>query len=256
MSNLFSLEGQNAVVTGGGRGLGRAMALGMAEHGANIAIVDIDQETAEDAAHEIEGLGVKSLALQADITDEDQAFRAIGAVTDQWKTLDILLNNAGMAVIGPAEDMSLADFKSVYDLDVFAMFTCSKAAFRPMAEQKRGNVINIASMCGMTVLVPQEHATYNSAKAAVIMLTKSLAVEWAPFNIRVNAMCPGYMVTPPVVQLQKDDPDRWNFWMSKVPMGRAGQPEELKGTVVYLASEASAYMTGSAIVIDGGHTCM
>ena len=256
MSNLFSLEGQNAIVTGGGRGLGRAMALGMAEHGANIAIVDVDQEKAEDAAHEIEGLGVKSMALQADITDEDQAFRAIDAVTGQWKTIDVLLNNAGMAVIGPAEEMSLADFKSVYELDVFAMFTCSKAAFRPMAEQKRGNVINIASMCGLTVLVPQEHATYNSAKAAVIMLTKSLAVEWASFNIRVNAICPGYMVTPPVVQLQKDDPDRWNFWMSKVPMGRAGQPEELKGTVVYLASEASAYMTGSAIVIDGGHTCM
>ena len=134
-----------------------------------------------------------------------------------------------MAVMGPAEDMSLSDFKSVYDLDVFAMFTCSKAAFRPMAEQKRGNVINIASMCGMTVLVPQEHATYNSAKAAVIMLTKSLAVEWAPFNIRVNAICPGYMMTPPVVQLQKDDPDRWNFWMSKVPMGRAGQPRRAEG---------------------------
>jgi len=254
--DLFAVTEKNVVITGGGQGLGRTMALGLAQRGANIAIVDINAETAETTSAEVQGLGVRSMAIKADLTDERLAKHAITTITDQWGTIDVLINNAGMAVFGPAEEMSLDDFKSVFEIDVFAMFTCSKAAFGPMAAKKQGNIINISSICGMVVTVPQKYATYNSAKAGVNLLTKSLAVEWAPFNIRVNGIAPGYMLTPPVRALKAEDPERYEFWMSRIPMERAGEPEELVGTVVYLASEASAYMTGNVIVIDGGYTCL
>ncbi|MSO23497.1 MAG: SDR family oxidoreductase [Acidobacteria bacterium] len=254
--DLFSLAEQSVLITGGGQGLGRTMALGLAASGANVAIIDINKETAESAAQEIESLGVRSLAIHGDITKEEDAKRAVSKVVDSWGRLDVLFNNAGFALLGAAEDTAVADFKRVYELDVFGMFICSKAAFGPMVQQRRGSIINIASMCGLTVVVPQKHAGYNSAKAAVIMLTKSLAVEWAQHGIRVNAIAPGYMITPPVVKLQQEDPERWKFWMSRVPMGRAGEPVELQGAAVFLAGKASSYMTGSVLVIDGGYTCL
>ena len=253
--DVFDLAGRNVMVTGGGRGLGKAMALGLAEYGANVAIVDIDLDTAQGSAKEIKALGVQSLAVRGDVTLEQDAERTVGAVVDAWGSLDVLINNAGIGILGAAETTSLADFKRVYEIDVFGMFNFSKAAFRPMAKQKKGCIINIASMCGLTVVVPQEHTGYNSAKAAVIMMTKSLAVEWAPFGIRVNAIAPGYMITPPVLKLQEEDPERWESWMSMVPLSRAGEPAELKGAAIYLASDASSYMTGSVLVIDGGYTC-
>ena len=253
---MFNLKGRNALVTGGGRGLGKAMAMGLAEHGANVALVDIDPETAQNSAREIEALGVQSLALRGDVTSEADAEKTVRAVIKAWGSLDILINNAGVATLEAAEELSLDSFKRVYDIDVSGVFIFSKAAFLPMSQQKRGNIINIASMAGISVLYPQEHVHYNSAKAAVIMVTKSLAVEWAPFGIRVNALAPGYMLTPPVIELQEEEPERWKSWMSRVPMGRAGEPAELKGAVVYLASEASSYMTGSVLVIDGGYTCL
>jgi len=254
--DLFQIKGQNALVTGGGRGLGKAMATALAECGANVAIVDIDLERAQGAAQDLEALGVKSLAYYGDVTKEEDAQRTVDALIQEWGTLDLLINNAGVGILGAAEDVPFSDIRTTFEIDVFGIFTFSRAAFKPMSRQKRGNIINIASMAGISVLFPQEHAHYNSAKAAVIMVTKSLAVEWAPFGIRVNAIAPGYMITPPVIKLQQEDPKRWEFWMSRVPMGRAGEPEELKGSVIYLASAASGYMTGHTLVIDGGYTCM
>jgi NAD(P)-dependent dehydrogenase (short-subunit alcohol dehydrogenase family) len=254
-AGIFDLEGKNALVTGGGRGLGKAMALGLAKYGANVAIVDIDLSAAEDAATELAGLGVETLALRGDVTSEADAERTVEAVVEKWGSLDILLNNAGIAILGAAEEMPLADFKRVYEIDVFGIFIFSAAAFRPMSEQKRGSIINMASMAGLVPLYPQKHANYNSAKAAVVMLTKSLALEWVDHGIRVNAIAPGYMITPPVLDLQREDPDRWNQWMSRVPMGRAGQPPELQGAAVFLASDASSYVTGSILTVDGGYTC-
>jgi NAD(P)-dependent dehydrogenase (short-subunit alcohol dehydrogenase family) len=254
--DLFDLTGTNVLLTGGGQGLGKAMALGMARQGANIAILELNAKSGEQTAHEIEAIGVQSLPIAGDVTDEAAAASAVSRVVSAWGRLDVLVNNAGFAILSPAEDMSLVDFKRVFDLDLFGMFICSKAAFVPMARQKHGIMINMASMCGMTVLQSNEHAAYNSAKASVIMLTKSLAVEWAPHNIRVNAIAPGYMNTPPVVKLGKDDPKRWAAMMSRVPMGRAGEPDELQGAAIFLSSQASRYVTGSVLTIDGGHTCM
>ena len=255
MKSLFDLKEKNVLVTGGGRGLGRTMALALADFGANVAIVDTNLDTAKATADEISAKNVKSLAIMGDVTNELDATEAITAVVDTWSTLDILVNNAGIATVEPAEDLSLETFKNIYDVDVNGVFNFSKAAFSVMSKEKCGNIINVASMAGISVLYPQEHVHYNSAKAAVIMITKSLAVEWAPFGIRVNALAPGYMVTPPVIKLKEEDPDRWEHWMSRVPMGRAGNPDELQGAVVYLASNASSYMTGHIMVIDGGYIC-
>jgi NAD(P)-dependent dehydrogenase (short-subunit alcohol dehydrogenase family) len=254
--NLFDLTGTKVLLTGGGQGLGKAMALGMARHGADVAILEINPKSGHATAREIETLGVRSLAIEGDVTDEASAGRAVSQVVNSWGRLDVLVNNAGFAILCPAEGMSIADFKRVFELDVFGMFICSKAAFAPMAKQKSGVIINISSMCGLTVLLSNKHAAYNSAKAAVIMLTKSLAVEWVGHGIRVNAIAPGYMVTPPVIKLGDDDPNRWAAMMSRVPMGRAGEPDELQGSAVFLASRASSYMTGNVLVVDGGHTCM
>lgn len=256
LADMFQLTGRNALVTGGGRGLGRAMALALAESGANVAIVDLDLERAKDASKELQDRGVKSIALHGDVTKEEDAESTVNATVEAFGSLDILINNAGVGILGAAEEIDFSDIRTTFEIDVFGIFTFSRAAFKPMSRQNRGNIINIASMAGISVLYPQEHAHYNSAKAAVIMVTKSLAVEWASYGIRVNALAPGYMITPPVIKLQQQDPKMWDFWMSRVPMGRAGNPEELQGAVIYLASDASSYMTGNVLVIDGGYTCL
>ena len=254
-TDIFSLAGRNVLVTGGGRGLGKAMALGLARYGANVALMDINLDTAQQSAREIETLGVQSLALRGDVTKEDDGERVVQAIIDAWGNLDALVNNAGISIQAPAEETPLAEFKRVYEIDVYGTFILAKAAFRPMARQRHGSIINIASICGLTVLVPQPQVAYNSAKAAVIMLTKTLAAEWARYGIRVNAIAPGYMLTPPVVKMKEDDTQRYEYWMSLTPMGRAGEPSELEGAAIYLASDASSYMTGNVLVIDGGYTC-
>jgi NAD(P)-dependent dehydrogenase (short-subunit alcohol dehydrogenase family) len=199
--------------------------------------------------------GATSLAIGGDVTVEVDAARAVDAVVAEWGSLDVLVNNAGIAILAPAEAAPLDDVRLVFEVDVFGVIAFAKEAFRPMRDQGKGCIINMASMAGITVLRPQEHVGYNAAKAAVIMVTKSLAVEWAEFGIRVNAIAPGYMLTPPVVELRGDDPARWSAWMDGVPMARAGEPQELQGAAVYLASDSASYVTGSVVVVDGGYSC-
>jgi NAD(P)-dependent dehydrogenase (short-subunit alcohol dehydrogenase family) len=252
---MFSLDGRVALVTGGGSGLGRAMALALANRGANVAIVGRHDETVLATASDIERLGVRALGLHADVTAGDDAKNAVAAVAERLGRLDILVNNAGIAIPGPAESLSVADFRQMYEVDVFGAFSFAQAAFPVMASQNRGVIINIASVASFTVLRQQEHAAYNSAKAAVAMLTRSLAVEWARVGIRVNALAPGFMLTTAVEKARGEDPVRWAGWMAGVPLGRAGQMSELDGAVVYLASDASSYVTGSVLLVDGGYTC-
>jgi NAD(P)-dependent dehydrogenase (short-subunit alcohol dehydrogenase family) len=254
MAEIFDLAGRNVLITGGGRGLGKAMALGLAARGANIAVFDIAHPLAQSSTQEIQALGVKTLALEGDVTRSEDAVRAVDAVVQAWGGLDVLVNNAGIAIQGAAEETSLDQFKRVYEIDVFGVLLFSQAAFRPMSARERGVIINISSTAGIVVPTPQKQASYNSAKAAVILLTKSLAFEWAPYGIRVNAIAPGFMLTPPLEKMKAEDPERWNQWMARVPLHRAGQPEELQGAVIFLASDSSSYVTGQTIVVDGGMT--
>lgn len=255
LREIFSLAGRNILLTGGGQGLGKEMAMGLAAFGANIAIIDLNPVSAQATARELERFKIKSLAIEGDVTREADVARAVESVVQAWGSLDVLVNNAASAFIKPAEETSLEEFRALYEVGVVGLFNCSQAAFRAMSRQRHGSIINIASICGMTVLVPWKHACYNSAKASVISLTKSLAVEWAPHGIRVNAIAPGFMATPPMLAVQQNNPETWKYLMSKVPLGRPGEPSELHGAAVFLASQASSYMTGSVLALDGGHLC-
>ena len=255
ISNLFDLQGERALITGAGSGLGRAIADALAGHGARVAILDRDPSAAVDATARIERAGGTAVALVADVSDRGVAENSVGRVVEAWGGLDILVNNAGIGELGPAEGITPERFRRIYEVDVFGPFASSQAAFRPMSIQRRGCIINMASIAGLQALYPDRDAAYHSAKAALVMLTRSLAVEWAEYGIRVNAIAPGFMLTPPVVA-QQAEPEVWDYHMARIPLGRPGRPEDIQGAAVYLASPAAAYVTGSLLVVDGGYTSM
>jgi NAD(P)-dependent dehydrogenase (short-subunit alcohol dehydrogenase family) len=252
----FDLAGRNVLVTGAAQGLGAAMSIALAEQGASIAVLDKAPRSDSAPNAVIEGLGCKSKYIEGDVTNLADCQNAVDEVVDDWGGLDILVNNAGIAVNGPAESISLTDVQHVFDIDLFGMLTCCQAAFPALKASSHASVVNIASIAGISVLRPQKHVGYNTAKAAVISLTRTLAVEWAETGIRVNAIAPGYMTSPAVELLRAQSPENWAAWMARVPMGRAGDPSELGGAAVFLASDASSYVTGSVLVVDGGYTSL
>ena len=252
--SMFDLKGEKAIVTGGGQGLGREMALALAEAGADVAVVQRRVEVSEQTAEEIRKLGRDSFAMKVDVSKAEDVKNMVAAVKDRFGKIDILINNAGIGRGIPALDMTEEDWDSMIDIHLKGTFLCSQMVGREMAKQKKGNIINISSMSGFIVNRPQTQAHYNTAKAGVIMLTKSLAMEWAKFNIRVNAIAPGYIKTP--MTAKNMGPDKISEeWVKLTPMGRLGESFELKGLALFLASKASSFMTGSTIVIDGGYTC-
>lgn len=251
----FSLRDCVSIVTGGERGIGKAIAIGLAQTGSNIVIAGLDRANVNETKSLIEAEGVRCDFIETDITSEEQVARMVQQVLEQYGRIDVLINNAGVNRSAAAEEMSLEDWNFVININLTGQFIVSKHVAQAMLPKGKGSIVNIASMSGMIVNNPQTQCSYNSSKAGVIMLTKSMACEWAKRGIRVNAIAPGYMRTP-LTAHRFEDPDSpiVKQWLSMLPMGRVGYPEELVGLAVYLASDASSYTTGSIIPVDGGYT--
>lgn len=253
---LFRLNGKKAYVTGGARGIGKSIALALADAGAAVAIVDLDIDEAEKTAAGLREAGAKAFAVQGDVTDPESVRNFVARVTEQFAGLDIAVNNAGICINAPAEEMTLEQWKSVLDVNLTGVFLTSQEAGRQMIRQgKGGSIINIASMSAHIVNQPQPQCAYNASKAGVIQLSKSLAVEWIRHGIRVNTISPGYIGTELTLQSPTLRP-LVETWESMSPAGRIGKPEELQAIAVYLSCDAASFTTGSDFVIDGAFTCI
>ncbi len=253
---IFSLEGRTAIVTGGSRGIGKALAEGLAAHGADVAIVvKSTVDRAESVAQEIRAAGRKALVIKADVSREADTNRIAEEVAAAWGRIDILVNNAGIVLPANAEDCSLDDWRSTMAVNLDGVFLMSRAVGRWMIAQKSGSIISVGSMSGRIVNWPFRHAAYNVSKAGVHMLTKCLATEWAEHNIRVNAIAPGYVLTELTQDVLREHPDVVNNqWAKGAVQNRIGSVEELVGATIYLASDAASFTTGEILTIDGGLT--
>ena len=247
----FTLHGRKALVTGGNRGLGKAFATALAQAGAAVAIGGRDADRTASAVREAAAEGLEIVPLNADITDDADVDRMTGQAIDALGGLDILVNNAGTCFHNESWNVTDSEWAQVFDLNVRALWKCSLAAGRHMAQAGGGSIVNIGSMSGLIVNRPQWQPAYNASKAAVHQLTKSLAAEWAPLGIRVNAVAPGYVKTE---MAPVDRPELRRYWIEDAPQQRYALPEEIAPSVVFLASDAAAFMTGSVLVIDGGYT--
>lgn len=252
-SSKFHLSGKTAIVTGAANGLGKAMALALAAQGAQVVIADIDQPSGRQTAAEIAALGGSARFVKADIRSDAEIQALVDASLELSSQIDILVNNAGIGRPAPSVDVTRQDWQDVIDLNLTAMFFVSQAVGRVMIRQHAGSIVNIASISAATVYWSVPQTSYYTAKAGVVMMTKSLAAEWAPYNIRVNAIAPGVMETARTCDMRKDSA-KAEQWLRFTPLGRFGEPQELGGAVVYLASDASSYTTGHVLVVDGGCT--
>ncbi|OSC38961.1 SDR family oxidoreductase [Mycobacterium decipiens] len=251
--DLFDLHGKRALVTGGSSGIGKSVALAYAQAGAQVAIAARHSEVLEQVAEEISAAGGETaVPINCDVTQPGQVTRMLDQVTAELGGIDIAVCNAGIITVTPMLDMPPEEFQRIQSTNVTGVFLTAQAAAKAMVRQGQGGVIiNTASMSGHIINVPQQVSHYCASKAAVIHLTKAMAVELAPHKIRVNSVSPGYILT----ELVEPYTDYHSLWEPKIPLGRLGRPEELAGLYLYLASEAASYMTGSDLVIDGGYTC-
>ena len=251
----FRLTGRTALVTGGGQGIGRAFAHALGEAGAAVAVVDLKLDLAEEVVEELEKKGIKSMAIQADVTKPDQVAAMVSTIVDAWGSLTIGVNNAGIGLWSDAESTPYADWLRMIDVDLNSVFLCAQAEARVMLPAGYGKIINTASMSGHISNTPQNQSAYNTAKAGVLHLTRSLAAEWAKRGVRVNSISPGYTRTKLVDDLLATPIGQTMLptWMGMTPMGIMAEVTDLQGAVVYLASKASDYMTGHDMVIDGGY---
>jgi NAD(P)-dependent dehydrogenase (short-subunit alcohol dehydrogenase family) len=247
----FDLSGKVAVVTGGNTGLGEAFCKALADVGAHVAIAARTRERSEEVAQAIAAAGGRAMAVDVDVTQPPQVENMVARVTEHLGPIDILVNNAGLCYHWPAAEVPREEWLAVFDVNVHGLWYCAQTVGRQMIARHSGVIVNIGSISAMIVNRPQMQPAYNASKAAVHHLTKSLAAEWAPYNVRVNALAPGYVKT---AMAPVDRPDFRRHWIEDTPMQRYALPDELGPTLVYLASDASRFMTGSVLVIDGGYT--
>ena len=249
---IFKLDGRVALVTGGSRGLGFVMAQALAEAGADVVVTSRHKENAEASAATIaQATGRRALGLATDVTDAQQVNAMVQSVLDTFGRIDILVNNAGINIRKPVEEFDEDSWDLVQTTNLKAPFLCCQAVARHMKERRSGRVINVASMLGLTAL--PERSAYCSSKGGLIQLTKVLALEWAAYNVTVNALCPGPFATDLNIPVM-NDPQANQYFLNHIPLGRWAQPEELKGVITFLASDASSFMTGAALAFDGGWT--
>lgn len=247
----FRLDGQVAVVTGATRGLGRGFATALAEAGAKVVVVGRDDALGDEVVKDLEGRGTEAVYVHADITVPSEVERILERTLEKFGQVDILVNNAGTCVHAPALEVTAEDWKSVMTTNVDALWTCSRVFGKQLTEQGHGSIVNIGSISAMIVNRPQWQPGYNASKAAVHQLTKSLAAEWAPYGVRVNALAPGYVKTD---MAPVDEPQFRRMWIEDAAMQRYASVEEISPLVVFLASDAASFMTGSVLVADGGYT--
>lgn len=256
VTERLSLKGRAAIVTGGSRGIGKAMARGLAEAGADVVVLSRSaREEGEAVAEDLRGLGAKgSFALLADVTDRSALDAAVDATVKRLGKLDVMVANAGIGIDVNAEDMTEAQWDRLMDVNLKGVFFSAQAAARRMIPAKRGNIIVTSSLSAF-VANGNPQACYNTSKAGVNMLVRCLAYEWARHDIRVNAIAPGFIMTDILGPFLSEFPEEaYGYMIKPAAMNRLGTPDELAGAAVFLASDASSYMTGQCMVLDGGYS--
>lgn len=249
----FRLDDRVALVTGAASGIGRGIALGIAASGADVACFDLAGPALDEVVAEVEATGRRALAVPGDVTDPDSLAAAVERTESDLGPLTLAVNSAGIASAAPAEDMALAQWQRVVDVDYTGVFLSCQAEARVMLPRGRGAIVNIASMSGSIVNRGLLQAHYNSAKAAVVHLSKSLAMEWADRGVRVNAISPGYTATP--MNTRPEVADQVRQFEADTPLGRMASVDELVGPAVFLLSDAASFCTGVDLLVDGGFTC-
>lgn len=253
VKGLFDLTGRVAVITGASSGLGVQMAKALALHGADIAVLARRKEKLEQVSEEVRAMGVKCLPIKCDVTSTESVQEAVKAVVAEYGTVDIVINNAGTGGVGPTEDTTDEDLYHTLNVDVSGVFKVAREFGKVMIDKKYGRILNIASIYGMVGNMALPSAAYHTAKGAVVNFTRALAAEWGKHNITVNCICPGYFETELTGDTLKTE-SFTQYMEAHVPVGRYGKTGELDSTAVYLSSEASAYVNGVILPVDGGYT--
>lgn len=250
---MFDLKDKVAIVTGARRGMGKAHALVLAKAGAKVVVSDISQEECDEVVKEIKKNNGEAIAIKCDVSDKAEVDDLVKKTIEKWGKVDIFVNNAGILQFKPFLDLTEEDWDKVLDVNLKGYFLCAQAAAKEMVKQKSGSIINIASIAmGQVGVGFPTLSHYSASKGGIVALTETIAAELAPYNIRVNAVAPGGIDTPMVGAI-KDNPQAMEGTLSRIPMKRLGKPEEVANLVLFLASDASSYMTGSTVVIDGGY---
>ena len=250
--SMYDLSGHTGIVTGASRGLGVSFARGLAKAGSNLVLAARSYDQVVEVSKELSKFGSKVIPVKADVTKIDDIKKMVSRTLREFNKIDILVNNAGIAAVASAEDMTSEEWQSVIDTNLTGLFYCAQQVGKQMLRQQKGKIINIASMYGISASSYLDQVSYISSKSAVLGLTRELAVEWGPKGVTVTAIAPGFFLSDQTAEAFKVNKELGNKLLAKVPMGRIGKPEELEGTIVYMASAASDYMNGQALILDGG----